>query len=185
VGRNSTLHRQSNSPWATEAQYDLFKTYLDTRHADGGMVDMDVFEFAAMIEETPVNSQVIEYSTEAGALEAVCLTDIFDDGVSLVYSFFNTEFSKKSLGIYIILDHIKIAQQSGLPYVYLGYWVPGSKKMAYKAKFKGVEIFHNKNWTPLDQNEGYAANASFTDFTSLSAQVAEISMPNMTHIRER
>ena len=52
--------------------------------------------------------------------------------------------------------------------------------MAYKAKFKGVEIFHNKNWTPLDQNEGYAANASSTDFTSLSAQVAEISMPNMT-----
>jgi arginine-tRNA-protein transferase len=83
------------------------------------------------------------------------------------------------------LDHIKIAQQSGLPYVYLGYWVPGSKKMAYKAKFKGVEIFHNKNWTPLDQNEGYAANASSTDFTSLSAQVAEISMPNMTPIRER
>ncbi len=184
MGRNSTLHRQSNSPWATEAQYDLFKTYLDTRHADGGMADMDVFEFAAMIEETPVNSQVIEYLTEAGSLEAVCLTDIFDDGVSLVYSFFNTEFSKQSLGIYIILDHIKIAQQSGLPYVYLGYWVPGSKKMAYKAQFKGVEIFYNKNWTPLDQNGGYAANASSTDFKSLSAQVAEISMPNMTHIRE-
>jgi arginine-tRNA-protein transferase len=183
--RNANLLRRPNAPWATEKQYELFRRYLDVRHAEGGMADMDIFEFAAMIEETPVNSRVMEYHTQSGDLAAVCLTDIFDDGVSLVYSFFNTEFSKKSLGIYIILDHIKIAQQSGLPYVYLGYWVPGSKKMAYKAKFKGVEIFHNKNWTPLDQNEGYAANASSIDFTSLSAQVAEISMPNMTHIRER
>ena len=180
--KNSNLKRHSGSPWATEAQYNLFRTYLDTRHANGGMADMDIFEFAAMMEETSVTSQVTEYTTGVDTLEAVCLTDIFDDGVSLVYSFFNTDFPKKSLGTYIILDHIKIAQQSGLPYVYLGYWVPGSKKMSYKAQFKGVEVFYNKSWISMEQYEAFLSKGNSTAPMPLAAQVAEISMPNTTHI---
>ena len=111
-----------------------------------------------------------------------CLTDIFDDGVSLVYSFFNTEFPKKSLGTYVILDHIKIAHQLGLPYVYLGYWVPGSKKMSYKAHFKGVEVFYNKTWTPMEQYETFLSEANNTAPAPLAAQVAEISIPNSIRI---
>ncbi len=60
--RNARLRRNATSPWATEDQYALFRRYLDTRHADGGMADMDIFEFAAMIEETPIRSRVIEYT---------------------------------------------------------------------------------------------------------------------------
>ena len=183
--KNSNLKRHSGSPWATEAQYDLFKTYLNSRHANGGMADMDIFEFAAMMEVTPVTSQVTEYTTGIDTLEAVCLTDIFDDGVSLVYSFFNTEFPKKSLGTYVILDHIEIAQQSRLPYVYLGYWVTGSKKMSYKAQFKGVEVFFDQSWIPIEQYETLSSEANTTAPISLTAQVAEISMPNSIRIPHR
>ena len=88
--RNAHLKRRATSPWATEEQYDLFRRYLDKRHATGGMADMDMFEFAAMVEETPIRSRLIEYTDqETSELGAVCLTDILDDGLSLVYSFFD------------------------------------------------------------------------------------------------
>ncbi len=63
--RNADLRRNATSPWATEDQYALFRRYLDSRHATGGMADMDVYEFAAMIEETPIRSRVIEYARAA------------------------------------------------------------------------------------------------------------------------
>ncbi|MDP5336220.1 MAG: arginyltransferase, partial [Paracoccaceae bacterium] len=132
IKRNAGLERRATSPWATEDQYDLFRRYLDSRHADGGMADMDVFEFAAMIEETPIRTRVIEYhDTRSRDLAAVCLTDVLDDGVSMVYSFYLPDRPVDSLGTYIILVHIRIARVAGRPYVYLGYWVPGSSKMGY------------------------------------------------------
>ncbi|MEM9268158.1 MAG: arginyltransferase, partial [Pseudomonadota bacterium] len=89
--RNGHLERNARAPWATEDQYTLFRRYLDSRHADGGMADMDIYEFAAMVEETPVRSRVIEYYDERDGerdLVAVCLTDVLEDGLSMVYSFF-------------------------------------------------------------------------------------------------
>jgi len=129
--KNRHLIREGSSPWATEDQYDLFKRYLTSRHHDGGMADMDIFEFAAMVEETPVRSRVVEYRTlgtdeqPEPELSAVSLTDVLSDGLSLVYSFFDPELAHNSLGTFIILDHIEMARAAGLPYVYLGYWVPG------------------------------------------------------------
>ncbi|NCM97414.1 MAG: arginyltransferase, partial [Rhodobacterales bacterium] len=142
--RNSHLRRNATSPWATEAQFALFRRYLDHRHADGGMADMDIFEFSAMIEETPIRSRVIEYTRPADPnetgrpLSAVCLTDVFDDGLSMVYSFYDPDLVAHSLGTYLILDHIEIAREAGLPFVYLGYWVPGSRKMGYKSGFSAL-----------------------------------------------
>jgi arginyl-tRNA--protein-N-Asp/Glu arginylyltransferase len=176
------LQRLPNAPWATEKQYDLFRRYLDARHAKGGMVDMDIFEFAAMIEETPVTSRVMEYTTSEGNLNAVCLTDVFDDGLSLVYSFFETSVPKNSVGTYMILDHIKIAKEAGLPYVYLGYWVQGSDKMAYKTKFSGVEVFRNQKWAPFDPSYSYETDSNPLAVRPIAEQVAQISMPNVTHI---
>ena len=183
--RNANLKRSNNEPWATEKQYDLFQKYLGSRHSEGGMVDMDVFEFAAMIEETPVASRVMEYATSEGDLNAVCLTDVFDDGLSLVYSFFETSVPKNSVGTYMILDHIKIAREAGLPYVYLGYWVHGSDKMAYKTKFSGVEVFRNQKWAPFDPSDSYETNTNPLEVRTISEQVAQISMPNVTHIGSR
>ena len=150
IKRNSALERTATAPWATEEQFELFRRYLDSRHADGGMADMDIFEFAAMIEETPIRSRIVEYASpdEDGgrSLKAVCLTDVLDDGVSMVYSFYDPELERQSLGTYLILDHVEIAKEAGLDYVYLGYWVPGSAKMGYKARFGSLEVYRHGEW---------------------------------------
>ncbi len=177
--RNGSLQRRATSPWATESQYDLFRRYLDSRHATGGMADMDMFEFAAMVEETPIRSRLIEYTDlETTDLRAVCLTDILDDGLSLVYSFFDPDFARNSLGTYLILDHIAIAKDLGLPYVYLGYWVPGSPKMDYKAKFSGLEIYHDRQWETLLNPETYSGALTPSTTDPIAEQVARINLPD-------
>ena len=178
--RNAHLKRAPRAAWATEEQYALFRTYLDARHADGGMADMDVFEFAAMIEETPVRTRVIEYRDGAAddKLAAVCLTDILDDGLSMVYSFFDPANDKLSLGTYVILDHIAIARELGLPYVYLGYWVPGSPKMDYKAKFKGLEVYRDGKWNQVSDPAAYSADMHPLSTDPIAEQVARIDLPD-------
>ncbi|TVS03260.1 MAG: arginyltransferase [Rhodobacteraceae bacterium] len=180
--RNAHLQRHVTSAWATEDQFDLFRRYLDSRHADGGMADMDVFEFAAMVEETPVRTRVLEYlepksGSGRGALRAVCLTDVLDDGLSLVYSFFDPEKAGDSLGTYMILDQVALAQKLGLPYVYLGYWVPGSPKMDYKARFAALEVFHQDNWQPLKAPEHYSGTTHPLSVKPIAEQVASLAMP--------
>lgn len=177
--RNENLERRATSPWATDEQYDLFRRYLDQRHADGGMADMDVFEFAAMIEETPIRSRVIEYvDRDSGALIATCLTDMLDDGLSMVYSFYEPDMASKSLGKWMILDHIEIAREAGLPYVYLGYWVPGSDKMGYKAEFDALEIYRRNQWEPLENAQDFSAEMHPLSTDPIAEQVANISFPD-------
>lgn len=183
--RNADLQRRATAPWATEDQFDLFRRYLDSRHSDGGMADMDIFEFAAMIEETPIRSRVIEYARPsddpfaASDLTAVCLTDVLDDGISMVYSFFDPDAEKDSLGTYVILDHIAVAREAGLPFVYLGYWVPGSSKMGYKARFSGVEVYRNGAWQPLTDPDDFSADIDPLAVDPIAEQVAQINLPDM------
>lgn len=156
--RNADLARVAADPRATDDQYDLFRRYLDARHADGGMAEMDAFEFAAMIEETPVRTRVVEYrrppdparDEDAPVLVGACLTDVLADGLSMVYSFFDPAEDRRSLGAWMILDHVEIARQAGLPFVYLGYWVPGSPKMDYKARFRPFEIYQGERWRRVE-----------------------------------
>ncbi len=180
LNRNAHLRRRATSPWATEEQYDLFRTYLDNRHADGGMADMDMFEFAAMVEETPIRTRVVEYAdtNDKHTLKAACLTDMLDDGLSLVYSFFDPQISRFSPGTFMVLDHIKLAQELGLPYVYLGYWVPDSPKMAYKANFSGIEVFRNREWTALGDPDDYSAELNPMLTEPIAEQVAKIDLPD-------
>ena len=183
IRRNQHLVRESTSPWASEDQYELFRKYLDSRHADGGMADMDIFEFAAMVEETPIRSRVVEYALPGqgrskGELAAVCLTDVLDDGLSMVYSFYDPAHDKNSLGTYVILDHIRIAQEAGLPYVYLGYWVPGSPKMSYKARFSSVEIYREGAWQDLGDPDAQSGVTHPLSTDPIAEQVARISLPD-------
>ena len=181
--RNEGLRRDATSPWATEDQFALFRRYLDSRHADGGMADMDIFEFAAMIEETPVKSRVIEYALRGDggrgprALTAVCLTDVLDDGLSMVYSFYDPALIAHSLGTYIILDHVEIARSMGLPYVYLGYWVPGSRKMGYKANFAALEIYKGGAWQDIGNPEDHSGETHPLSVDPIAEQVARIALP--------
>ncbi len=183
--RNQHLNREASTPWATEEQFQLFREYLDARHSDGGMADMDIFEFAAMIEETPVRSRVVEYyrDSKSGSgrreLSAVCLTDVLDDGLSMVYSFFEPDSQANSPGTYIILDHIEIAREAGLPYVYLGYWVPGSQKMGYKANFTALEVFRDGQWKDIGDAGDYSYELLAGGSDPISDQVAQIDLPDI------
>lgn len=187
--RNAGVERTANAPWATEAQYDLFRAYLGSRHADGGMADMDIFEFAAMIEETPIRSRVVEYArpdpeTGRPELVAVCLTDVLDDGLSMVYSFYDPGVPQLSLGTYAILDHVEIAREAGLPYVYLGYWVPGSPKMGYKSRFAGLEIYKFGRWQPLGDPASHDAETHPLSTDPIAEQVARLDLPDSMSRRE-
>lgn len=137
---------------ATSEQYGLFRRYLDARHGDGGMADMTAADYAMMVEDTHVDSRVIEYrlgranGAKRPLLIAACLTDILADGLSMVYSFYAPGEPRRSLGTYMILDHIERAKRLGLPHVYLGYWVEGSQKMAYKGRFLPQERLGPNGW---------------------------------------
>ncbi|WP_353340648.1 arginyltransferase [Pelagimonas sp. KU-00592-HH] len=179
IKRNAHLSRRATSPWATEDQFDLFRTYLDSRHADGGMADMDVFEFAAMIEETPIRSRVVEYTdSETGDLIGVSLTDVLSDGLSMVYSFYDPSLPRQSLGTYLILDHVEIAREANLPYVYLGYWVPGSPKMGYKRNFAGLEVYAGGKWQPIGDPTRFDAELHPLSTDPIAEQVANITLPD-------
>jgi arginine-tRNA-protein transferase len=130
----------------TTEQYSVFRAYLDSRHAEGGMADMSVLDYATMIEDTHVNTRLVEY--RAGErLIACALTDVLADGMSMVYSFYEPDDSvERSLGTYMILDHIERVHALKLPHLYLGYWVAGSPKMEYKARFLPQERLTNKGW---------------------------------------
>lgn len=153
--RHADLEVTACRSWATDEQYRLLRRYLAARHPGGGMAGMDESDYADMVEQSPVNSFVIEYREPAehgrkGRLVGACLTDQQADGLSMIYSFFAAdEEGRPGLGTYIILDHILRARQAGLPYVYLGYWVRGSKRMAYKTRFRPIEALGPAGWGPL------------------------------------
>lgn len=154
ISRNADLARSLRPAEATEEQYWLLRQYLNSRHAQGGMADMSMSDYAAMVEETAVRTHIVEYrytaGPERGELAAAALVDVLADGLSLVYSFFDTGDDRRSLGIYTILDHIQQARAAGFPHVYLGYWIPGSDKMAYKAEFKPLELLLGGEWRPYE-----------------------------------
>jgi arginine-tRNA-protein transferase len=159
IRRHSDLEVTACKPWTTEEQYGLLRRYLRQRHPGGGMVDMDESDFADMVEQSPVKTYVIEYREPSvdgrpGKLVGACLTDQQADGLSMIYSFFEPDCEARSgLGTYIILDHIVRAARAGLPYVYLGYWVEDSKRMAYKAKFRPLERLGPDGWRRFEPEQ--------------------------------
>ncbi|MDX2234906.1 MAG: arginyltransferase [Hyphomonadaceae bacterium] len=155
--RNEDLTRRLRPSEATEEQFWLLRRYLLSRHGEGGMAEMTLLDYAAMIEETAVRTHIVEYrfsaGPQAGELAGCALVDVLRDGMSLVYSFFDTRDPQRSLGSYIILDHIRQAQAAGFPHLYLGYWVRGSEKMAYKVQFQPIELLRGGAWRPFSDTE--------------------------------
>jgi len=151
--RNADLSRHIRPAKATSEQFSILRGYLDARHPDGGMAEMTVLDYASMVEETAVDTAMIEYRREdetgRRALLACALSDRLADGLSMVYSFFEPDEEARSLGSYMILDHITLARDLGLPYVYLGYWVDGSPKMDYKRSYAPLERLTSDGWARL------------------------------------
>ena len=157
---NADLVGEAIPPYPTAEQYTLFRRYIDARHGEGGMADMSVLDYAMMVEDTQVSTQLVEYRRRGpdtfvtgegeGPLVAVALADRLADGLSMVYSFFDPAESGRSLGTYMIMDHIQRGRAAGLPHLYLGYWVPGSAKMHYKTRFRPQEHLTNAGWRTVD-----------------------------------
>ncbi|MFN6252982.1 MAG: arginyltransferase [Acetobacteraceae bacterium] len=141
---------------ATAEQFTLFQRYQKNRHADGDMAAMGYYDYRAMIEDTPISTGILEFRDAQDRLLGACLTDWLADGLSAVYSFFDTDEDKRSLGTFAVLWLIGRARSLGLPYVYLGYWVPESRKMAYKARFRPSEVLMSGAWHRLNDGASVA-----------------------------
>ncbi len=154
LSHNTDIEVTVRPPRATAEQFALFKRYLDVRHTGGGMTAMNFVDFEYMVEDTPVQTIVVEYrlgTVEDKPLVAVALTDVLSDGLSMVYSFFAPELGRRSLGNLLILDHVRQVRLAGLAYVYLGYWVQDSPKMAYKGQYRPLEVQRGPlGWRRLD-----------------------------------
>ena len=158
--RNNDVIAEMQVAVPTSEQYSVFRSYLDLRHRDGGMADMTVLDYAMMVEDSHVETRMVEYRRRGpdsaingrgtGPLLAVSLTDVLSDGLSMVYSFFEGSQASRSLGTLMILDHIARVRQMGLAYVYLGYWVQGSRKMDYKGRFLPQERLAPDGWERVE-----------------------------------
>ncbi|KCZ47875.1 MULTISPECIES: arginyltransferase [unclassified Hyphomonas] len=154
--RNGGLVRREVPAEPTREQYALLKSYVQTRHEGGGMSEMSYRDYAAMVGGSPVKSHIFEYrdGPEEDALLVACsITDVLRDGFSMVYTFFDPDQEGRGLGHFMILDHIRLAQDLGLPHVYLGYWVKGSPKMDYKRRYKPLEVLDGDRWRLLRDDE--------------------------------
>jgi len=157
--RNADITGEMRVAIPTSEQYSVFRAYLDSRHRDGGMADMTVLDYAMMVEDSHIETRIVEYrrrtadaaaAAHSGDLVAVALTDVLSDGLSMVYSFFEPDEATRSLGTLMVLDHIERARRMGLAYVYLGYWVRGSRKMDYKCRFLPQERLTPDGWARIE-----------------------------------
>ena len=154
--RNRDLAPRRMPSRPTAEQYRLFRDYIDSRHSEGGMADMTVLDYAMMVEDSIVETSITEYRIkpedpldgriEEWPLAAAALCDHLSDGISMVYSYFDVDLADRSLGTHMILEHVDYARRLGLPYLYLGYWIGGSRKMNYKTKFHPQEHLGPNGW---------------------------------------
>ena len=147
--QNADLTVETIEAAGTVEQFRLFTRYQLARHAESDMANMGFGDYRAMIEDSPVSTTLVTLRDLAGRLVGVCLTDDLDDGASAVYSFYDPDQPKRSLGTWLVVALIERARQRGRPYVYLGYWIAGSRKMAYKTRFQPLEALGPQGWAPF------------------------------------
>ena len=157
VNLNRDLTGAVVAPRANVEDFRLFWIYQRTRHGDSEMAAMSYADYRAMVEDTPVRTGVAEFRDGDGRLVAASLIDLLDDGISAVYSFYDPRQGKRSLGTWSILWLVEECRRRALPYVYLGYWIADSPKMAYKARFTGLERLVPGGWIDFPRTPGIAA----------------------------
>ncbi|RVQ66446.1 arginyltransferase [Croceicoccus ponticola] len=189
IARNTDLVATACRPWSTVEQFELLQTYLASRHPGGGMSAMDEMDYADMVEQTPVTSYVIEYREPSdgdtpGRLVGACLTDRQNDGLSMIYSFYDPHHETRSgLGNYIILDHIQRSAGAGLSYVYLGYWIEGSSRMQYKVRYRPLERLGADGWERFDADRQGSLIASVAASPSRAVEGDGLSKDNIVDQR--
>jgi arginine-tRNA-protein transferase len=146
---NADLAVESTGKRITDEQFLLFQRYVRSRHGDGDMARMSRRDYATMVVSSPVQTELVEFRDRDGSLMAGCLMDWLADGLSAVYSFYEPDAPKRSLGTQVVLWMVAEARRLGLPYVYLGFWIEDSPKMAYKGRFRPLEAFSADGWKPI------------------------------------
>jgi len=154
LSRNADLDVRVMPARATAEQFALFQSYQQQRHTGGDMAAMGFYDYRAMVEDTPITTGLVEFRNAEGRLLGGCLTDWLSDGLSAVYSFYAPEEERRSLGAFAVMWLLAEARRTGLPYVYLGYWVPESRKMAYKSGYRPAEVLLRGQWRLLEEKEG-------------------------------
>lgn len=154
---NAGLALSETSAAPTSEQYRLFHAYQQSRHGDSDMARMTLADYCAMVDEGRADTSVFELRDADGRLAGAMLADRIQDGFSAVYSFYDPELERRSLGTFLVLALVDRARAEGLPHVYLGYWIEGSRKMAYKARFRPLEALGPGGWTALPEGPEPAA----------------------------
>ena len=150
---NMDLTREITSIRPNREQYALFLSYIRQRHRDGQMANMGRDDFISMVENSPLETFIANSRDAEGQLVGCVLTDVQEDGLSAVYSFFDPAQAARSLGTYMILDLLDYSRNSGLRWLYLGYYVAGSQKMMYKARFRPAEVFTRGRWQTYEADQ--------------------------------
>ncbi|MEZ5573230.1 MAG: arginyltransferase [Halioglobus sp.] len=128
--------------------FDLYHRYISLRHSDGDMYPPDREQFQAFLNSVWDCTQYYRFY-DGGRLIAVAVVDKLEDGFSAIYTFFDPQESKRSLGAYAILWEIEHARAMGLEYLYLGYWIRECQKMSYKSDYRPLQVYTNSRWTTL------------------------------------
>ncbi len=146
--RNVDLMAVASHDIRDQEAYDLYHRYICERHADGDMYPPDREQYEAFLNEVWNCTRYFRFYLQ-GKLAMVAVVDELEDGLSAIYTFFDPEADKRSLGVYAILWQIEKAKEMGLEYLYLGYWIRECRKMAYKADYRPLEVYLNNRWTEL------------------------------------
>lgn len=152
--RNADLAVRLEPPAYRREHFTLYKRYQQQRHPEGEMDFEDPADYARACLESPVDTRLVTFRDRPGRLLAVAITDFLEAGLSAMYTFFEPEAARRSLGTYAILWQVEYARQRGLPHVYLGYWVRECAKMAYKSQFRPAEVWTGQAWRTLAPDEG-------------------------------
>lgn len=148
--RNADVVRSLRPLVFDEAHFRLYSRYQKTRHAGGGMDLDDREQYRTFLLSSRVDSALAEYTLD-GRVIMVSLVDRLLDGLSAVYTFYDPDLPRRGLGVLGVLSAIELAGQAGLDYLYLGYWIAASPKMAYKAGYHPLQAYRDGHWQALEE----------------------------------
>lgn len=152
IARNADIEARVLPAERNEERFALYRRYLSTRHVGGGMDDHGAPEFDQFLIGSWVTGRFLELRLH-GTLVAVAVTDLIDDALSAVYTFYDPDLTERGLGTLAILRQIEWARRDGRDHLYLGYWIDGHARMDYKRNFRPLEGFDGRHWQPMENGD--------------------------------